>query len=278
MKNLVNYAIKYAEKGLSVLPMINKKPLIKFADLPPLTVEEVKKVWQEFPYAQIGVRTTNFFVIDIDTKAAHGKDGYQSIAEFKAKYDLLPDTLEQQTSSGGKQLFYLKRNDIQISQNIGWLPGVDVKAHDNNYVLIAPSEHKGKPYQWLNKSPIVTPSKELIQLINKRPESKYSGTTNFQVSTEKTSTSDLFEKIINGLGETGGRNNALASFIGGLLFRNVDVDCAYQLAQQANNNTPKSLSPKEFDTTFESMVKKEIRRREAVDGISQKIKGNAAEK
>lgn len=278
MKNLVNYAIKYAEKGLSVLPMVNKKPLIKFADKPALTVDEIKQLWNKFPYAQIGVKTTNFFVIDIDTKSAHGHDGYHSINEFKDKYDLLPETLAQQTSSGGMQLFYLKRNDIQISQNIGWLPGVDVKAHDNNYVLIAPSEHKGKPYQWLNKSPIVTPNKELIQLINKRPESKYSGTTNFQVSTEKTSTSELFEKIINGLGETGGRNNALASFIGGLLFRNVDVDCAYQLAQQANNNTPKSLSPKEFDTTFESMVKKEIRRREAVDGISQKIKGNAATK
>ncbi len=68
-----------------------------------------------------------FFVIDIDTETAHGKNGFKSIDEFEHK-DLLVDTLTQQTASGGKQLFYLKRSDIDIQQNIGWLPGVDVKA------------------------------------------------------------------------------------------------------------------------------------------------------
>jgi Primase C terminal 1 (PriCT-1). len=81
----------------------------------------------------------------------------------------------------------------------------------------------------------------------------------------------LFESIVNGLGETGGRNNALASFVGGLLFRNVEVETAYQLARQANSNTSKALPDKEFNRTFESMVQKEIRRREAIKNIGSKI-------
>ena len=32
MKNLVNYALAYQAKGLSVLPIAGKRPLIKFAD------------------------------------------------------------------------------------------------------------------------------------------------------------------------------------------------------------------------------------------------------
>lgn len=277
MKNLVNYAIKYAEKGMYVLPMVNKQPLIKFADQPALTVDEIKRIWKRYPYAQIAFRTVDFFVIDIDTKTAHGEDGFKSINEFEHK-ELLADTLAQQTASSGKQLFYLKRSDIDIQQNIGWLPGVDVKAHINNYVLVAPSEHKNKQYQWLNHNPIVTPSRELIKLINKRETKSDYDPSKFTVSDTKTATSELFEQIIKGLGETGGRNNALASFIGGLLFRNVDVETAYKLAKLANENTEKNLSIKEFDRTFDSMVKKEIRRREVANGISRKVEKDAARK
>ncbi|CAJ2234990.1 hypothetical protein CPR18618_PPKEINIP_00885 [Companilactobacillus paralimentarius] len=261
MKNLVNYAIAYAEKGLSVLPMFDKRPLVKFADKPAFTPEKIKKLWNKFPYAQIAIRTTNFFVIDIDTAKAHGHDGFKSIKEFEHK-DLLVPTLEQETASGGRQLIYFKRPDVEVSQHIGWLPGVDIKAHINNYVLIAPSENKGHQYKWLNHNPIVTPSRELIELINKKPVEKDDyDPGNYKFNDDKTATSELFESIVNGLGETGGRNNALASFVGGLLFRNVDVKATYKLAKTANNNTPKSLPPNEFERTFESMVKKEIRRR-----------------
>ena len=271
MKNLVNYALSYANKGLSVLPMLNKKPLIKFADQPPLNEKQIRSLWKQYPYAQIAIRTTDFFVIDIDTADEHGHDGFKSIDGYEHK-DLLIPTLEQKTASGGRQMIYFKRKDIDVTQNIGWLPGVDVKAHVNNYIVIAPSEHKGKKYEWLNKNPIVTPSRELIQLINQRPASKshYDGGQTY--STDKTATSELFEEIENGLGETGGRNNALASFVGGLLYRNVEVDTAYELGKLANDNTSKSLPPNEFERTFKSMVNKELRRRERAYKIGFRTK------
>lgn len=272
MKNLINYAVAYAEKGLSVLPMLDKKPLITFADKPPLKPDEVRQLWKQFPYAQIAIRTINIFVVDIDTKEAHGHDGFKSIEEYEHK-DLLIPTLEQTTSSGGRQMIYFKRPDMEMSQHIGWLPGVDVKAHVNNYFMIAPSERNGKRYTWFNHNPIVTPSRELIELINKRTVSKSTYQPgDYKFSDEKTATSELFESIVNGLGETGGRNNALASFVGGLLFRNVEVETAYELAKQANENTSKSLPAREFERTFESMVQKEIKRREGINSIGSKIK------
>lgn len=271
MRNLVNYAVKYAERGLSVLPMLNKQPLITFANKPALTPDEIRQIWKKFPYAQIAVRTVSLFIVDIDTKEAHGKDGFKSIDEYEHK-DLLVPTLTQETSTGGRQMIYFKRPDMSMTQHINWLPGVDIKAHDDNYFMIAPSEVKGKQYKWLNHDPIVTPSKELIDLINTKKfksTGTYSPTQSY--STEKTATSNLFEEIVNGLGETGGRNNALASFVGGLLFRNVEVETAYELAKQANNNTPKSLPPNEFEKTFDSMVQKEIRRREGVTKIGKQL-------
>lgn len=250
IQNIVKSAIMYAEHGFSVLPMIGKRPLIKFADQPPLTVEEIQSIWQANPYAGIALRTTNFFVVDIDQHNG-GANGFESI---KGKH-LFKKTLAQQTRHGGQQLFYLKEADQQIQQNIGWLPGVDIKAHPNNYVVVAPS----KGYKWLNHEPIVKPKPELIAAINQR--SSQPVTTDLPVINEKTATSLLFEQIVDGLGDTGGRNNALASFIGGLLFRNVDPEKAYQLAKLANTNTPDSLELSELDRTFESMLKKELRRR-----------------
>ena len=272
MKSLVNYAVKYAEKGLYVLPMMDKQPLIDFADQPPMTPEKIKAYWSTHAYAQIAVRTVQFFVIDIDTKDAHGADGFKSIETVK---DLLPETLMQETASGGRQLFYLKPSGVEVRQNIGWLPGVDVKAHINNYVMIAPSNRNGKQYRWLNKHAIVAAPKDLVQLINKKAGSAYSGPDAANIKTEKTATSTLFEQVVNGLGETGGRNNALTSFIGGLLFRGVGVEETYKLAKMANESTSRSLDAKEFDRTFESMVKKEIRRRELADGISRATQRNA---
>lgn len=267
MNNLVNYAKRYAEKGLYVLPMINKQPLISFANQPALTVDEIEKIWKKFPYAQIALRTIDFFVIDIDEHDG-GADGFKSFNDYKEKHpEQFIDTLSQKTAGGGEQIFFLKRDDMPMQQNIGWLPGVDIKTHKNNYVVVAPSVRKGKQYKWLNKNPIATAPKELVHAINKQKRNS----SNFKPGTydytkKSTRTSELFEQIVDGLGFTGGRNDALASFIGALLYRNVDAKKVYALATLANENTESPLPDKEVNTTFQSMVKKEIRRREAIDG------------
>lgn len=273
MQSLVNYAVKYAERGLAVLPMMDKRPLIKFADQPPLTADEVRDIWQRMPYAQIAARTIDFLVIDID-EHENGADGFKSFADYSRDHGtMFPRTLTQKTAGGGRQMFYLKRDDMPVKQNIGWLPGVDVKAHVNNYVMIAPSKKSnGKQYEWENNNPIVTAPKELIQAINKRPGSKVTDFApgKFQQPGQRTQTTELFEQITDGLGETGGRNNALASFVGGLLFRNVEPEKAYQLALIANGNTERALSDNEVKKTVFSIMEKEKQRRESIEDFSSK--------
>lgn len=139
-----------------------------------------------------------------------------------------------------------------------------MKAHENNYVVVAPSVLDDKSYQWLNSEPMKEPPKELLELILEKQKEIIPVDDDLKgayIAKDKTATAQLFEKIVDGLGETGGRNNALASFMGGLLFRGVDPNKAYQLAVIANNNTKDKLSDDEVYKTCESMLDKEMRRR-----------------
>ena len=116
---------------------------------------------------------------------------------------------------------------------------------------------------------MVTPSKELIQAIKRQ----YQLTNGFKgdgadglralknrtYTRERTNTTDLFESIVVGFGDEGGRNDKLASFVGGLLIRAVDDELVLQLAHIANNNSPNPLSTREVDRTVESMIKKDRR-------------------
>lgn len=83
-------------------------------------------------------------------------------------------------------------------------------------------------------------------------------TTDYQKGEYSSKTAKLFEQVVYGLGDKGGRNNALASFIGGLLLRGVEVDAIYMLAKLANHYTPESLPQSELDRTFESMLRKDM--------------------
>ena len=262
MQNLVNYALAYQAKGLSVLPIAGKRPLIKFADRKPLTADEIKKIWQEHPYAQIALRTDKFFVVDIDRNHDNGVDGMDSIRQQSK--DFYPETLEQSTKHGGRQLFYLKRSDMKVNQLIGYLPGVDIKAHVNNYVVVAPSEG----YQWLNKHAIVTAPKSLVVNINQMRATYRHSTPNDLVlkPRERNSTTDLLETIANGLGDKGLRNKTLAGLVGAILFRGVHPKEAYQLVLMANENTPDPLPEEEVNRTFRSMVKRDMRNGGAMSG------------
>ena len=260
--NLVNYALSYAEHGFSVIPIgSNKRPLIKFADKPPLTNTEIRDLWKKYPTANIALKTDRFFVIDVDRH--NGEDGMKSIKALNHD-EWFKDTLTERTAHNGFHFFFTKPSKVKIQQNIGFLPSVDLKAHENNYVVVAPSQLGDKQYKWLNSKPMKEPPKELLELILKKQKETIPIDDDLKgayVAKDKTATAQLFEKIVDGLGETGGRNNALASFMGGLLFRGVDPNKAYQLAVIANNNTEDKLSNDEVYKTCESMLDKEMRRR-----------------
>lgn len=255
MKNLVNVALAYQAKGMSVLPLLNKKPLIKFADRPALTADEIKKLWRKYPTASIALKTDKFFVVDID-RHENGADGFNSFDQLPKEW--FPETLSQTTKHGGKQLFYLKRDEMILHQMIGWQPGIDIKAHPNNYVVVAPSEG----YSWENKNPIVKAPLNLIRTINQSRATK--GHPNrvsedLNLTRERNSTTDVLETIASGLGDQGQRNKALAALCGALFFRSVKPRLAYKLVNIANGNSNDPLPQKELDRTFESILNREIK-------------------
>ena len=257
MDSLVNYAEVYAEHGFSVIPIINKRPLVKFANRPALTKDEIAAIWARYPTAAIALRTDRFLVIDVDRH--EGGDGMESIKAL-GHNEWFKDTLCERTHSGGFHFYFRKPAKEKITQNIGFLPNVDIKAHDNNYIVVAPSPG----YKWLNHKPIQPLPEGLLELIlQKQAESKPSAgvEAGYKVDSQS-ATAKLFEQVVDGLGETGGRNNALASFVGGLLFRGVDPYKAAKLAEIANANTQDSLSEREVEKTVNSMIEKEILRRE----------------
>lgn len=272
MSCMKDYALKYNKLGFSVIPINpkNKMPLIDFANKT-MSADEIESFWNGYPNANIAVRTTNFFVIDIDK---HGPtNGFESLKKWDG-LKLIEPTLQAKTASGGKHLFYFKREDIQISQMIGFLPGVDIKAHPNNYVLVAPSATDKGQYEWdLEKSKegltMVTPSKQLIEAIKKQYAltngHSYDGKDGLRAlrartyQKTKSQTTKLFETIAVGFGDEGGRNDKLTSFVGGLLYRAVDDELVFQLAQIANNNSISPLPQQEVERTVESMIKKDRR-------------------
>lgn len=270
MTSMKDYALKYANLGFGVIPINpkNKRPMLEFADKPKMSEQEIVNFWKEHPNANIALRTIDFFVIDIDL---HGdNNGFESLKKWPY-LNLIEETLQAKTASGGKHIFYLKRDDIQINQMIGLLPGVDVKAHINNYVLVAPSATEKGQYEWdLEKSKaggtMVTPSQDLILALKEtyKKNNGYSGglkdlkKRTFSDRT-RTQTTDLLETIAVGFGDEGGRNDKLASFVGGLLSRAVSDELVYELAKIANNNSLNPLPFNELDKTVESIIKKDRR-------------------
>ncbi|OVE43447.1 hypothetical protein CUGBS00_03175, partial [Streptococcus agalactiae] len=70
-------------------------------------------------------------------------DGYSSIIRNEHKDELIrnfKNTFVEVTKSGGMHVLFKKRDGINYSQKIGVMPGVDIKANDNNYVKIFPSD------------------------------------------------------------------------------------------------------------------------------------------
>ena len=262
---MVDYALHYQKLGYSVIPIDkkSKRAITKFKDKT-FSENEIRRFWHEQPDANIAWRTTDFFVIDIDVSVT--ENGYESLKEWELS-QYIPKTLTATTPSGGKHIFLKKPKGIELSQDIRVKPGIDIKANKNNknnYVLVAPSNNAKGSYKWdKSTEQMAEAPAEIISILqtSKQPKEPMSFTTDYSRGEFSSKTAKLFEQVVFGLGDKGGRNNALASFIGGLLMRGVDVDATYLLAKIANHYTPDSLPADELDRTFESMVRKEMDRR-----------------
>ena len=257
MQNLENYALYYARKGFSVLPVMGKQPIVKFANKPPLDEESIKKIWTLNPTADIALKTEEFFVIDVDRHGA--VDGLQSL-DALGHDEWFKGTLTAATANGGYHFYFKKPDGVEIKQNIGILKGVDLKAHKNNYVLVAPSKNGG--YRWLNREPIKQPCEGLLNWILKEQNKN---TLLHYASHAPAARNDkiarTFEQVVNGLGDSGQRNDSLTALVGTLLGYGVQGASVVKLCELANAATPDPLPEREVTKTLNSIIDRELAKR-----------------
>lgn len=157
--------IKYGARFIPLEPR-GKKPIRKFKGTEFSTTELMDHIKQG---GNLGLLAQpNFIFIDIDTKEAHADDGFSNFTKWLTDNGLDPEkifneTTVQKTPSGGLHLIFRRPENFHLSQNIGFLPGVDIKASKNNYIVFSPSVINGKHYKIIND---VDPAVAPMPLIN----------------------------------------------------------------------------------------------------------------
>lgn len=267
-------ALRYAKMGYYPIPIRQdtKAPAIKFANSPRLSTEEIKSIWGQHPEYNVALRTVDHMCIDIDVGHEAGVSGYDSIKPLLEEPWWPNETLTATTASGGKHYIFAKPKNVDLTQNIGALPGVDAKANINNYHLVFPSTNSdGKMYTWdnWNKYSTVRPTEAPVKLCEElgvirgntrqypinEPSNANNGPQRVLLAgsgAEKTAS--VFETLAHGLGTSGVRNTNLTKLVGYLLRLGVEPASILYLASMANGNTNEPLSEDEFLRTFKSIL------------------------
>jgi hypothetical protein len=102
--------------------------------------------WDRWPDANIGIATgeeAGFWVLDID-----GEEGSVSLLSLQKETAPIPETLEQKTGGGGRQLFFRWPAKKEIRNKQNFRPHIDVRGN-GGYVVVPPSLHpSGQRYDW----------------------------------------------------------------------------------------------------------------------------------
>lgn len=190
----------YASRGWQVFPIHNPipsggcdcgNPSCKQIAKHPRTINGLKDAttdpkkiiaWrQQYPYTNWAIRTgaeSGIIVLDVDVK----NDGEKSLDELTLDHAMLPATVEAQTGSGGRHI-YFRHPGVEVKNSTSKLGhGLDIRG-DGGYVCAPPSEHaSGKHYEWeLSSKPSTTPlapiPEWMLSLLETKPSPKLNGHT-----------------------------------------------------------------------------------------------------
>lgn len=165
-------AIEQASMGRYVFPCkLDKTPYTPHGCKDATTDPSIiRKWWQIWPDAQVGIfcEPSALIVFDFDNI-----DTYNALKAEKP--ELFEHTLVVTTGRGGKHVYYKKPSGMTIkTKSIGskdecikGLPGLDVRADKNGYVIAPGCKNKNGPYVVdINKPPIDLPPYWLLQLFD----------------------------------------------------------------------------------------------------------------
>lgn len=221
--------------------------------------QKIIEYWTNRPYLNIGVATgqaSGFFVLDIDNKLHKGTGitGYEALEDLESKYGKLPETVQQETGSGGLHILFKHHEGISNKGNI--FPSIDVRG-DGGYIVVSPSVHEtGNKYEWDAEY------HPLFHEIAEAPRWLLSKiTSNNSNRKHKVTPSSHWVNLFNNTSE-GNRNNAAAQLAGHLFRKYVDPLLVIQILHLWNSykvNPP--LDEDELNTVINSIAAKELKRR-----------------
>lgn len=167
---LLATALRYARAGHPVLPIAQggKVPLAELVPhgLKDATTDEatIRAWWEQHPDANVGMRSDGLVVIDVDP----GGD----LAALTAEFGELPQTRSQSTPRGGRHLLFRLPAGVKFgnsTRGIGSPVGIDVRAGERGYIVVAPSSNGSGAYRWQNALPIADAPSWLVAALT-RPE------------------------------------------------------------------------------------------------------------
>ena len=151
---MLDWALRYIDLGWPVFPLgvRSKMPMIPKSKggrgcLDATTDEaQVLEWWKKWPNANIGLVTgVHFFAVDVDAHRG-GEDTWDNL---RTKHPRLPETPEQTTGRGGKQILYGLPANFRVQNSQDFIgPGIDVRGLGG--FIVAPSIHPitGVAYVW----------------------------------------------------------------------------------------------------------------------------------
>lgn len=148
--NLAREAEQYAQRGLCVFPVKEKRPCRKgsWKEYSTNDTAAAKKLFLDTPHADgiaIDCGKSGLVVVDVDIKGVNGFESLDRLAAEGLSID--KNTWAQRTGSGGAQFFYRASGD-DITVSVGSSLGIDFRGA-GGYVVIPPSLHpNGKRYEW----------------------------------------------------------------------------------------------------------------------------------
>lgn len=236
-----DFALKYLQKGFSVIPMIpgTPNPLVAwtpFKEKKP-TEQQVIDWWTKWPTADIAAVTgavSGITVLDID-RTVH--DDPNSPLPY---YGDLPETLTVESGGKGLHLYFKYSKRASLVSDGKLRNGIEIKS-DKRLIRLPPSLHKsGNRYKWINKLQMADFPDTLV--FDEMIKSK----SNFDKS------------VLVGVGN-GDRNNTAASIAGKLIALKTDpiVMFNFMMAWDSMNTPP--LGERVIKETIASMVRTDER-------------------
>lgn len=215
-------AINVLNKGYRITPVVDKKPILPFATV------ECDKSWvlrnwkPEFDIAVV-CGGDDWFAVDFDNETV-----YERLAPL-----VTGGHIEQ--SKRGYHA-YFKQPDEALTQKIGLVRDVDIKASKNNYVVI----HSDMP----DLDDLPEASDELISFIeNTEPEHKQ--TKNGNSGENHFLHQPLFDVIKDGWGEVGTHDDTIRDYIWTLIMSGVQRDTVLHMVLLSDAMTDTSTYKKE---------------------------------